>query len=174
MRLLAAEDAQALAAAYAANRAHLAPWEPVRPEAFFTPEGQRQRIQELLRRHAEDSLVPWVFEEADGRIVGAITLTGISRGPFCSAHLGYWVDAGRQGRGLAGAAVARVCRFARDTAGLHRIEASTLLENTGSQRVLAKSGFDRIGTAPRYLHINGRWRDCHLYQRVLHDSDPVL
>ncbi|MFF5407122.1 GNAT family N-acetyltransferase [Streptomyces misionensis] len=174
LRLLTAGDAEALAAAYTANRAHLAPWDPVRPEAFFTPEGQRQRIHGLLRQHAEDSLVPWVFEEADGRIVGAITLTGISRGPFCSAHLGYWVAADRQGRGLAGAAVARVCALARDEVGLHRIEASTLVENAGSQRVLAKSGFQEIGTAPDYLHINGRWRDCRLFQRILHDRDPAF
>ncbi|MFR9790313.1 GNAT family N-acetyltransferase [Streptomyces sp. MB22_4] len=174
LRPLAAGDAEALAAAYRVNRAHLAPWEPVRPDAFFTPEGQRERIEGLLRQRAEGSAVPWVFEETDGRIVGTTTLTGISRGPFCSAYLGYWVAADRQGRGLASAAVTRVCRLARDTVGLHRIEASTLVENTGSQRVLEKCGFELIGTAPDYLHINGRWRDSRLFQRVLHDRDPVL
>ncbi|TXJ82010.1 N-acetyltransferase [Streptomyces lavendulae] len=174
LRPLGAGDAQALARAYAVNREHLAPWEPVRPDSFFTPDGQRERIEGLLEQRAEGSAVPWVFEEADGRIVGTITLTGISRGPFCSAYLGYWVAADREGRGLASAAVARVCGLARDTVGLHRIEASTLVENTGSQRVLAKCGFELIGTAPEYLHINGRWRDSRLFQRILHDGDPAL
>lgn len=174
LRPLALGDAEALAAAYTVNRAHLAPWEPVRPDAFFTPEGQRERIEGLLRQRAEGSAVPWAFEETDGRIVGTITLTGITRGPFCSSSLGYWVAADQQHRGLATAAVERVCRIARETVGLHRIEASTLLGNTGSQRVLAKCGFEPIGMAPKYLHIDGEWRDCRLFQRILHDRDPAL
>ncbi|QHC30297.1 MULTISPECIES: GNAT family N-acetyltransferase [unclassified Streptomyces] len=174
LRPLGGGDAEALAAAYVRNREHLAPWEPVRPGSFFTPGGQRERIEGLLRQRDEGSVVPWVFEEADGRIVGTITLTGISRGPFCSAYLGYWVAGDREGRGLASAAVARVCGLARDAVGLHRIEASTLVENAGSQRVLEKCGFELIGTAPKYLHINGRWRDSRLFQRILHGEDPAL
>ncbi|MFF8474825.1 GNAT family N-acetyltransferase [Streptomyces sp. NPDC015414] len=172
LRPLASGDAPALAVAYTRNRAHLEPWEPVRPESFFTPEGQAERIDGLLRQFAAGAVVPWVFEAPDGRIVGAITLTGISRGPFCSSYLGYWVAADQQNKGLASAAVEQVCRIARDTVGLHRIEASTLTGNTGSQRVLAKCGFTPIGLAPRYLHINGAWRDCRLFQRVLHDHAP--
>ena len=50
--------------------------------------------------------------------------------------------------------------------GLHRLEAGTLVDNTGSQRVLEKNGFERIGLARQYLHINGTWRDHLLFQRV--------
>ena len=173
LRPLAAADAFPLASAYTENRKHLEPWEPVRPESFFTTDGQAERIDGLLRQFAEGALVPFVFEAPNGRIVGAITLSGISHGPFCSSYLGYWVAADQQNRGLASSAVATVCRIARDTIGLHRIEASTLTENTGSQRVLAKCGFEAIGLAPNYLHINGEWRDCRLFQRVLHDHAPV-
>ncbi|MFS4096840.1 GNAT family N-acetyltransferase [Streptomyces sp. AF1A] len=174
LRLLTRADAGALSAAYTENRAHLRPWEPRRPESFFTVDGQRERVEGLLRQFAAGSAVPLVFQAADGRIVGAITLTGISRGPFCSAHVGYWVAADQQNRGLAGAAVRRVCEIARDVVGLHRIEASTLLGNHASQRVLARCGFEPIGMAPKYLHIDGEWRDCRLFQRILHDRDPVL
>jgi ribosomal-protein-alanine N-acetyltransferase len=94
-------------------------------------------------------------------------------GPFRSAWLGYWIAADRQGRGLATAAVERVCRIARETVGLHRLEASTRPDNLASQRVLEKSGFEPIGMAPRYLHIGGEWRDHRLFQRILHDDDPT-
>lgn len=157
-----------------ANRGHLQPWEPVRPESFFTVAGQSERVHGLLRQFAEGGALPLVLAAADGRITGTITLTGITRGPFCSAHLGYGVAADQQNRGLASAAVRRMCRIARDTAALHRIEASTLLDNAGSQRVPAKCGFESIGTAPDHLHINGAWRDCRLFQRILHDRDPAL
>jgi ribosomal-protein-alanine N-acetyltransferase len=172
LRLAVQGDADALCAAYVDNRRHLAPWEPRRSEDFFTVEGQRIRLDERVRQFAEGRLVPWHLESGDGRIVGAVTLTGIVLGPFCSAYLGYWIAADQQGHGLATAAVERVCRIAREAVGLHRIEATTLVDNTGSQRVLEKCGFEQIGQAPRYLHIDGEWRDHRMFQRILHDDDP--
>ncbi|MFI5684619.1 GNAT family N-acetyltransferase [Streptomyces sp. NPDC051636] len=172
-RIAAKGDAPALAAAYLENREYLAPWEPRRPENFFTVAGQQTVLDDRLRQCAEKRTVPWVLESADGRIVGTTTLSGIVLGPFRSACLGYWIAAGHQGRGLATAAVEAVCRVARETVGLHRIEASTVLDNAGSQRVLAKCGFEHIGTAPRYLAINGTWRDHRLFQRILHDDAPT-
>ncbi len=44
LHLLQAGDAGEMAAAYLRNRAHLAPWEPERPEEFFTPAGQRRTL----------------------------------------------------------------------------------------------------------------------------------
>ncbi|MGV4984363.1 GNAT family N-acetyltransferase [Streptomyces sp. NRAIS4] len=172
LRLAEPADAPALCTAYVENRKYLEPWEPRRPESFFTVAGQAQRLEERKRQYADGRLVPWLLE-SDGRIVGTITLSGIVMGPFCSSYLGYWVAEHEQGRGLATAAVERVCRIARDQVGLHRIEATTLLENTGSQRVLEKCGFEAIGMAPRYLHINGQWRDHRMFQRVLHDDHPA-
>ncbi|MET9430744.1 MULTISPECIES: GNAT family protein [unclassified Streptomyces] len=157
-------DAPALAAALARNRAHMRPWEPRRPDAYYTAEEQRARLT------APGSRMWLAFHGED--VVGCATLSGIALGPFRSAFLGYWVDAAHTGRGLATRLVGEVCRAAREELGLHRIEAGTVLDNTASQRVLAKSGFERIGTAPRYLHIDGAWRDHHLYQRILHDDPP--
>lgn len=88
--------------------------------------------------------------------------------PFQSAGLGYWVDKSYAGRGLASAAVQVIVDMARDELGLHRIEASTLLHNIGSQRVLLKAGFQQIGMAPQYLQIAGKWQDHNIYQVVLH------
>ncbi|MEU6373896.1 GNAT family protein [Streptomyces sp. NPDC046909] len=173
LRIADPADAPELCAAYVENRKYLEPWEPRRAESFFTVDGQKKRLQEQRQLFAEGRIVPWIFE-SDGRIVGTITLTGIVLGPFCSSYLGYWVAEDQRGRGLATAAVERVCRVARETVGLHRIEATTLVENTGSQRVLEKCGFEAIGLAPNYLHINGRWRDHRMFQRVLHEADPAL
>ncbi|MEV0281500.1 GNAT family protein [Streptomyces sp. NPDC050610] len=171
LRLLSGDDAEALRSAYTANREYLAPWEPRRPESFFTVEGQAARVAEQLLNFSERRAVPWVIE-GDGAVIGTITLSGLTFGPFRSAYLGYWVAADQQGRGLAGAAVASVCRAARDRVGLHRIEAATLLDNAASQRVLEKNGFEPIGMAPRYLHIDGEWRDHRMFQRILHDGPP--
>jgi len=62
--------------------------------------------------------------------------------------------------------------WAFDSAGLHRLEAGTLVDNVGSQRVLEKNGFARIGLAPRYLKIAGAWRDHILFQVTVEDPGP--
>jgi ribosomal-protein-alanine N-acetyltransferase len=91
LRVLRRPDAGPLADAYLRNREHLAPWEPLRFEEFFTVQGQAASIESKLGLFIAGSDVPWVLVEGS-RIIGVINLSGIVRGPFLSAHLGYWVD----------------------------------------------------------------------------------
>ena len=168
MRILRPGDAAALAAAYVRNRDHLAPWEPVRPEEYYTEHWQGADISGRLAAQEIGTGHPFGLF-AGGTLVGRFNLAGIVRGPFQSAGLGYWVDGQYAGRGLASAAVRVLVETARDDLGLHRIEAGTLLHNAGSQRVLLKSGFEKFGMAPRYLQIAGTWQDHNLYQILLHD-----
>ena len=163
---MAESDAGALADAYLRNRAYLAPWEPLREDSYFTAAGQQAVIATKLELYEAGTEVPWVLADAD-RIIGTITLAGIVRGPFLSANLGYWVDAGYAARGIGTAAVAAVAETARERLGLHRIQAATLPENAASQRVLERQGFKRIGLAAQYLKIAGRWQDHELFQRIL-------
>ncbi|MCK6209378.1 GNAT family N-acetyltransferase [Georgenia sp. EYE_87] len=168
IRPLRPGDGPALARAYARNREHLAPWEPLRPESWFTQRGQEDHVGRLMGERAAGRALPWVLLDGD-RVVGAMTVSGIVRGPFLSGNLGYWVDGTVTGRGVATAAVAHVlAACARD--GLHRVQAGTLVHNAASQTVLRRNGFDRIGLAPRYLLIAGRWQDHVLYQRLLGDG----
>jgi ribosomal-protein-alanine N-acetyltransferase len=90
----------------------------------------------------------------------------VLRGALQSATLSYWVDEARNGRGLCTRAVATVIDFAFGELGLHRIEAGTLPDNFGSQRVLEKNGFERYGVARRFLLIAGEWRDHVLFERI--------
>lgn len=166
-------DADALLAAYLHNREHMRPTDPHRDEHFFTVEGQRDRLRTQLAERDAGRLVPWVLVDGP-RVVGWAMLSGIVHGPFCSAVLGYWTDIDYGGKGLASAAVEAACRYAAEALGLHRVEAGTLVDNVRSQRVLAKCGFEYYGVAPRYLHINGEWRDHRLFQRILHDRSPHL
>lgn len=162
-RLITVADAPALAALLHTNREFLAPWEPERAESYYTADGQRQIIEDALRQFDQGGLLPHVIVE-DGRIIGRITVSTIVRGPFQSGSLGYLVDAGCNGRGVATAAVGHIVRLAFGDLGLHRLEAGTLPHNIRSQRVLERNGFRRYGLAPRYLKIAGDWRDHTLYQ----------
>ena len=110
--------------------------------------------------------VPWVLLDGE-LIIGVMTLSGIVRGPFLSAHLGYWVDKEFTGRGIGTAAVGFAVESSRNELGLHRLQAATLPHNAASQKVLKRCGFEEIGLAPAYLQIAGTWQDHILYQRIL-------
>ncbi|MFF1571845.1 GNAT family N-acetyltransferase [Leifsonia sp. NPDC058292] len=168
LRVLRESDAPELAAAYARNRGHLAQWDPTRDEEFYTEAGQARRIREQLALRELDTALPLALAEGDS-IAGLVTLSSIVRGAFQNGMLGYWLDRDHTGRGLMSSAITAVIEAARDDYGLHRIQAATLLHNHASQTVLVRSGFERIGVAPNYLKIAGRWQDHVLFQRILHD-----
>lgn len=166
LRLVRRGDGPALAAAYDRDREHLAPWEPVRPEVFYDPAHQEAGVAAQLLDHYAGRCVPFVLERA-GDVVGRLTLSDIVRGAFCNAHLGYWLASAATGHGVMTAAVEAAADHAHRDLGLHRLQAATVPHNAASQAVLARTGFTRIGYAPKYLRIAGRWQDHVLYQRLL-------
>jgi ribosomal-protein-alanine N-acetyltransferase len=161
IRPLGPGDAEELAALYSANREFLTPFEPERADDFFTAATQRQR----LARQGDGEGRRYAILEGNA-IAGPISLSNVVRGSFQSANVGYWVDEGRNGRGLATAAVGELLRVTFAELRLHRVEAGTLPGNLASQRVVEKNGFERIGIARRYLLLAGEWRDHVLFQRV--------
>jgi [ribosomal protein S5]-alanine N-acetyltransferase len=165
-RLITPEDAPALAQLLRLNRDFLAPWEPLRDDNFFTEDRQRMMIQDALREHQEGRSLPLVIVDGTGGIVGRITLNNIVRGAFQSCSVGYWVSEAAGGRGVATAALKQVISVAFGELGLHRLQAETLQHNVASQTVLERNGFVRIGMAPTYLKIAGRWQDFILYQLI--------
>ena len=60
-------------------------------------------------------------------------------------------------------AVALVIDHLFEVVRLHRVEIAIRPENTNSLRVVEKLGLREVGYAPKYLHIDGDWRDHRLY-----------
>lgn len=163
-RSLVLDDAPGLADVLLANRKFLAPWQPNRPDRYFTPDGQRGVIERLLEQHAAKLCVPLLILDEVGDIAGTVTLQSIIRGAFQSCSVGYWLAESAQGRGLATRAVGEATEIAFEVLGLHRIQAETLTHNVRSQRVLDRLGFVEYGRAEAYMHIAGEWQDHVLYQ----------
>jgi ribosomal-protein-alanine N-acetyltransferase len=158
-------DAGDVAALFAAQREHLAPWDPRREPGFFTRAGQCARLAAVERDREAGSAYRFLILEC-GELAGEVSITSVVRRSFQSANLGYWVAGERCGRGIATAAVAAVCSFAFEKLELHRLEAGTLLHNVGSQIVLDRNGFTPFGVAADYLRIAGAWCDHVLFQRI--------
>ena len=170
VRPLAIDDSAALAAAYARNREHLRPWEPIRPDRFFTEAGQRDTITGRLDQVTQGLYDCWLLWHGPD-VVGSANLQNVVRGAMQGADVGYWVDHAHLRRGLAVAALELLVQRGREL-GLHRLGGSTMVANLPSQQVLRRCGFEECGRIPAFLYLDGAWRDSLLFNLVLHDDPP--
>lgn len=173
-RLLALDDVEALAALYVENRQFLAPWQPLRPDSYFTRDGQLEAVEAALGQKASGSAVPLVILDGDGTVVGTLTISSIIRGAFQSCSVGYWLAERAQGQGLATAALREAVDLAFADLRLHRVQAETLTHNQRSQRMLDRLGFEKYGEARSYMHIAGEWQDNVLYQLLTPVPERVV
>ena len=87
--------------------------------------------------------------DSEGETVGACGLIVSDR----EAELGYWIGAPFRGAGHAAAAARAAVRFAFGEAGLDRVVALPLAENSASRRVLENAGLRLVGLQP----AEARW-----------------
>ncbi len=145
------------------NLAWLAPWDATAPpDSPARPTTYRALVRRLRREAAHGTTYPFAVE-VDGRFVGQVTVNNVVRGSAQFASIGYWLDREVAGRGVMPRAVALVVDHCFGPLGLHRIEVAIRPENSNSLRVVEKLGLDEVGYAPRYLHIDGAWRDHRIY-----------
>jgi ribosomal-protein-alanine N-acetyltransferase len=164
-------DAGAWAEVRERNAAWLAPWEPTPPRPDQAPPPSYRAMVRRLRRQARaGESFPWVVTY-DGRLAGQLTVSGITRGSAQYAHAGYWIDRNLAGRGVIPTALALAVDHCFFVAGLHRVEVNIRPENRASLRVVEKLGLRQEGLRPRYLHIDGAWRD-HLSFAVTVEEAP--
>jgi ribosomal-protein-alanine N-acetyltransferase len=163
IRAFAPSDVAELAALRSRNRAFLEPWEPRRSMGFFTEAGQRAEIERDKQEWAADRTYAFAIVERSGVMRGRIALANVVRGAWENATVGYFVDQAACGRGYATEAVALALSFAFGPCRLHRVQAAVMPHNARSIRVLEKNGFRHEGSAPRYLRLDGAWRDHELF-----------
>jgi len=144
------------------NRDWLLKWEPKPPPgqpddteskpAFNARCGAREREWQLGTGYGFGIFV-------SGRFAGEINLSGVQRGPFQNAYVGYWIDEAQAGRGHVPESLVVVARFAFEDLALHRLQVAIIPRNRASRRVVEKLGLRSEGVAERYLAINGVWED---------------
>lgn len=161
LRLGKTEDIPAILQYYRANRAYLEPFEPQRPDNFYT----RDFWKTVLVARESDwrtgyavKLLIFLQAEPD-QVIGTINLNTIVRGAFHGATLGYGLSAQHQGQGYMTEAGQRLMTYAFDELNLHRIMANYMPQNHRSANVLKRLGFQIEGIARDFLFINGLWQD---------------
>lgn len=152
------------------SRDHLTKWEPVWAADHLTRRSFVNRVYWARRAISGRTAVPlFLFDREENRLVGAITLDNIRRGPAQAGTLGYWTGAPHIRRGYMREAIEAVVHHAFHRLDLSRIEAACLPENNASRNLLERSGFKYEGVAQSYLQIDGRWRTHVLYAALRAD-----
>jgi ribosomal-protein-alanine N-acetyltransferase len=144
-------DAAALIAANLANRDFHHPW--VKP---FTDQGG---FELWFADQQAGASVGLIARTSAGELVGTFNISQIFLRGFRSAYLGYYGYRETAGRGLMSQALPLVARYAFEEIGLHRIEANVQPENARSRAMIERAGFKQEGFSPRYLMVDGDWRD---------------
>jgi [ribosomal protein S5]-alanine N-acetyltransferase len=159
-------DARAWSDVRMANQQWLAPWESSPPGSWADMNSVRAYLyvyRDMKHAARRGESMPFAVclrdESGKDRLVGHLNLGNIVRRAFSSAYVGYWVDARVAGRGVIPTALALAVDHAFGPGGLHRVEINIRPENGPSRRVVEKLGFREEAYHPRYMHIDGTWRD---------------
>ena len=174
VRPLALADRRAWRRLRQRNLAWLVQWDATTPPgADARPRTFGAMVRAMHRAARAGRQLP-VALEYDGEFLGQLTVNNIVRGSAQFASVGYWIDEGHAGQGLMTRAVAMVVDHCFFVLKLHRIEVAIRPENTASLRIVEKLGIPEYGFAPRYLHIDGDWRDHRLFAITREDCPRGL
>jgi [ribosomal protein S5]-alanine N-acetyltransferase len=132
-------------------------------EGWVNPPDTSEAFARHLERYSPDSNCSFLATCGDGGLVGCINLNEIIRGAFQSAYLGYYAFEPNNGKGLMKKAMASVISIAFHEMELHRLEANIQPTNAKSIGLAKALGFRLEGFPPRYLNIDGAWRDHERY-----------
>lgn len=123
-------------------------------EVYLAPSKEPDRMLRLA-----------LVDPASDRLIGTVgfhTVSSLHR----SAELSYDLAPSHWGRGIARAAASSLTGWAHREVGMDRVQATVLVSNQASARVLQACGFEREGLLRHYRQVRGRagnfWMFSHL------------
>jgi ribosomal-protein-alanine N-acetyltransferase len=152
LRKLRSEDQEAFLAMVAASRSLHHPW--------ISPPADDAGFRALVARGGAAGFVSLVgWRTGDNTLVAVVNLSEIVRGSFQNCYCGFYANAATAGQGLTRETLELALGYAFTAEGLHRVEANVQPRNARSLALVRRVGLRHEGFSPRYLHIDGAWRD---------------
>jgi RimJ/RimL family protein N-acetyltransferase len=112
-----------------------------------------------------------ILPEGSGKLIGYIGLHHIDP-EHGEAEISFWIGSAHEGRGLVSEACGAVIDHGFAALGLNRICAFHMTRNPGSERVLAKLGFQREGLLRQRVRKWGVYEDVLVWSRLRSDPKP--
>ena len=174
-RLPREEEAATMLEYYERNQAHFAPWDPERPEEFYTESFWLAYIKRARSEFRSEKTLRFCIFLKDGReLIGHANFVNFERGPFQNCRVGYSIGKDHEGKGLMNESLQICINYIFETLDFHRVEANCVPDNPRSRTLLKRLGFSEHGIAKNYLKINGKWRDHVLTSVTKEDWDSRM
>jgi ribosomal-protein-alanine N-acetyltransferase len=156
---------------YIENRPYFEPYEPTRPNAFYTLEFQQAAIKyeydDTVKGH---SLRYYLYlKDSPDTMIGTINFFNIRPMPFSTASIGYKLHHDYWGRGYATEACQAAISVMFTDYNTHRIEAKVSPENTRSIHVLDRLGFTYEGIEYKSVNVEGIFKDHIRFSLINND-----
>lgn len=165
LKILTPEHSEDMTTYYVNNKEHLKDFEPLREEKFYSSDVQRKILAENYRQYLNGNLISLgIFK--DNGLIGKLQCSNIVEGIFKNGIIGYSISKEHGGKGYMREALTIFIDYAFNEMNLHRLEASTLVDNKKSRKVLINCGFQELGLNKKYLFINGDWRDHVTFYKI--------
>ena len=142
-----------------------------RPWVF--PPRSHEEYQSYLERVRTGRTIGFlVRRKSGGHLAGVINVSEPVMGVLQSAYLGFYAFAGFERQGNMTEGLSLVLDHVFGALGFHRLEANVQPANVASSALIHRLGFRKEGFSPRYLMIDGVWRD-HDRWAILSDEWPA-
>ncbi len=111
----------------------------------------------------------FISRNSDNQLLGVININDIRYGAYYSCTLGYYLDRSFSRKGYMSEGLLLLINLAFDTLFMNRIEVNIQPNNSSSKSLVKKCGFELEGFSPKFLKLDGEWRD-HERWALLKDS----
>ena len=154
---------------YQINRSHIEPWEPARPDNFYTSNYQRFVLTAEQQLFLNNQAVRYyLFEKSNThKIIGSINFYHIQGSPHNTCKLGYKLASSMLHKGYATEAISFLIPRIFHEYNLYRIEADIMIDNLPSIRLIERLNFHLEGVTRGGFDVNGR-REDHLKYSLLY------
>lgn len=128
-----------------------------------------EEFQQYLERYSSSTHKSYLVFSESSKLVGVFNVSEIVRGLFQNAYLGFYAIQDEEGKGYMSSALKLVLEDIFVNLKLHRIEANIQPENTRSIQLVRSNHFRKEGYSPKYLYIDGEWRDHERWAMTYED-----
>lgn len=146
---------------YQQNATFLEPFEPKRPENFYTTDFHKSNLACEYRAFLKLSHIRfWIVrKEAPNELIGSVCFNNILHGAFQKCMIGYKLGENFCHNGYMQEAISFLIPIIISELKLHRIEAYVQPDNYASIHLLSKLHFTEEGYLQNFAQIQGKWTD---------------